>query len=148
MNELNVIEITNPTSKDFSWAYNGEKFTVKAGEKKGFAGSVSLHLAKHLSTKIVCDEALSKATKTDLKNPNAAIHTKVSQLSTYDTHERRIALYKILGDIDTVIKVIEHYPFKGFIGDMDEYQKFVEKSQGKTEGEGEKLEDKPEVDTK
>lgn len=135
MQELNVIEITNPTSSDFSWAYNGEKFTVKAGEKIGFAGSVSLHLAKHLSTKMICDEAMSKATKADLKNPNAAVHTKVSQLSTYDTHERRIALYKIFGNIDTVVKVIEKYPFRGFIGDMDEYQKFVEKSQGKPEVE-------------
>jgi len=143
MQELNVIEITNPTSKDFSWAYNGEKFTVKAGEKKGFAGAVSLHLAKHLSTKMICDEALSKATKTDLKSPNAAIHTKISQLSTYDTHERRIALYKILGNIDTVIKVIEKNPFKGFIGEMDEYQKFVEKSEGKPKVEESKV--KPEV---
>ena len=126
MQGLEVIEITNPTSEDFSWKFNGESFTIKAGEKKGFAGAVALHLAKHLSTKMICDEAIAKASKKDLTDPKAAIHVKISQLNTYDTHERRIALFKIFNDIDKVIKVIERYPFKGFIGDMDIYQKFVE----------------------
>ena len=128
MQELEVIEITNPTSEDFSWRYNGELFTMKAGERRGYAGPVALHLAKHLSTKMVCDAEMSKATKKDLADPKAGVHVKISQLNTYDTHERRIALYKILGDTDKVVKVIVNYPFKGFIGDMDEYQKFVEKS--------------------
>lgn len=129
MQELEVIDISNPTSKDFSWRYNGELFTVKAGEKRGFAKPVGFHLAKHLSTEMVVSDAMSKATKTDLKDPKAEVHIKISQLNTYDTHERRIALYKILGNTDLVIQVIANYPFKGFIGDMDEYQKFVEKSQ-------------------
>jgi hypothetical protein len=135
MQELEVIDITNPTSEDFSWRYNGELFTIKAGEKRGFAKSVALHLAKHLSTKMVCDEALSVANKKDLADPKAAIHVKVSQLNTYDTHERRIALYKILGNVDLVLQVIANYPFKGFIGEMDIYQKFVEKSQPKVVAE-------------
>lgn len=128
MQELEVIEITNPTSEDFSWPFNGEKFAIKAGETKGFAKSVGFHLAKHLSTKIICDEAMAKAGKKALEDPKSPIHVKISQLNTYDTHERRIALYKILGDIDKVVQVIANYPFKGFVGDMDEYQKFVESS--------------------
>lgn len=133
MQELEVIEITNPTSEDFSWRFNGELFTIRAGEKRGFSKPVAFHLAKHLSTKMVCDEALSSASKKDLADPRAAIHVKISQLNTYDTHERRIALYKILGDINRVIQVISKYPFKGFIGDMDIYQKYVEKAEVKAE---------------
>ena len=131
MQELEVIDITNPSSEDFSWRYNGELFTIKAGEKRGFAKAVALHIAKHLSTKMVCDYAMSTANKKDMADPRAAIHVKISQLNTYDTHERRIALYQILGNVDIVIQVIANYPFKGFIGDMDEYQKFVEKSKEK-----------------
>lgn len=135
MQELEVIDITNPTSEDFSWRYNGELFTIKANEKRGFAKSVGLHLAKHLSTKMIRDEAISKASKKDLADPKAAIHVQVSQLNTYDTHERRIALYKILGNVDMVIQVISNYPFKGFIGDMDIYQKYVEKSKSEVVAE-------------
>ena len=127
--DLSVVSITNPTSDDFTWKYNGEPYTVKAGETAGYAKPVAYHLAKHLSTKMVSDEALKGVAKKDMDNPNAQIHVKVSQLHTYDTHERRIALYKILGNVDMVIQVISKYPFKGFIGDMDIYQKYVEKSQ-------------------
>ena len=130
MQELEVIEITNPTSEDFSWRYNGELFTIKSNETRGYEKPVGFHLAKHLSTKIVVADAKKEMTKADEKNPNASIHFKIAQLSTSDTHERRIALYKILGNENRVVEVISHYPFKGFIGDMDVYQKFVEKSKG------------------
>lgn len=131
MQELEVIEITNPTKEDFSWRFNGEMFSIKTGEKRGFAKAVALHLSKHLSSKMIVDEALDKAGKKEIENPKSSIHTKISQLNSYDTHERRIALFKILGNENLVINVIEKYPFKGFIGDMDEYRKFVEKVQGK-----------------
>lgn len=131
MQELEVIDITNPTSKDFSWRYNGELFTIKAGETKGFAKAVGFHLAKHLSSQMICDEALVKATKKELEDPRAQVHVKISQLNTYDTHERRIALYKILGDEERVVQVIMNYPFKGFIGEMDEFKKFVESKKSK-----------------
>src|SRR3990167_10604417 len=128
--ELEVIEITNPTSEDFSWRYNGEPYTIKAGETRSFAKPIAFHLAKHLSTMMVVKDEEKNMTKADKLNPNASIHIKIAQLSTSDTHERRIALYKILGDENRVVEVISHYPFKGFIGDMDVYQKFVEKSKG------------------
>ena len=129
--DLSVVSITNPTSDDFSWRYNGELYTIKAFEKGSFAKPVAYHLAKHLSTKMVSDEALKGVAKKDMDNPNAQIHVKVSQLHTYDTHERRIALYEILKDSQKVLEVIQRYPFKGFIGDMALYQSFVEKLEAK-----------------
>ena len=135
MQELEVINITNPTSKDFSWRYNGELFTIKSGETQAFAKPVGFHLAKHLSTQMICDEEMSKATAKELKDPQAGVHVKVSQLNAYDTHERRIALYKILGHEDKVIQVIMNYPFKGFIGDMDEFQRYVDKVKPKEKPE-------------
>jgi hypothetical protein len=128
MNELEVIEITNPTSKDFSWRYNGELFTIKSTETRSFAKPVAFHLSKHLSTQMVVEDEMKNMTKADRLNPNASIHIKIAQLSTSDTHERRIALYKILGDENRVVELISKYPFKGFIGDMDTYKSFVEKS--------------------
>src|SRR3990172_4538648 len=66
-----VIVITNPTSEDFSWRYNGELFTIKSNETRGYAKPVGFHLAKHLSTKIVVADAKKEMTKADEKNPNA-----------------------------------------------------------------------------
>ena len=129
--DLSVVSITNPTSDDFAWRYNGELYSIKAGETSQFAKPVAYHLAKHLSTKIISEAALKGIAKKDIDNPNAAIHVKVSQLHTYDTHERRIALFKILGDSQKVLEVIQRYPFKGFIGDMALYQEFVEKLEAK-----------------
>lgn len=126
--DLTIVEIKNPTSQDFSWRWNGELYTIKAGETKSFAKPVAFHLAKHLSTKMVSDDALKGVKQKDLENPNSAIHVKVAQLNTYDTHERRIALFQILNDVDAVVEVIQRYPFKGFIGEMDKYQEFVEKA--------------------
>ena len=134
--DLSSIEITNPTKEDFTWNFNGEPYTVKAGENAAFAKPVSYHLAKHLSSKIAVTEAESTMTKTDRANSNAVIHTKISQLGSYDTPERRIALYKILGGTEHVTDVITHDPFKGFIGEMSLYEDFVnkqEKKSGKTE---------------
>src|SRR3990167_4779865 len=129
--DLSVVSITNPTSDDFSWRYNGELYSIKAGEVGQFAKPVAYHLAKHLSTKMISNVALKGIAKKDLDNPNAAIHVKVSQLHTYDTHERRMALFQILGDGNKVLEVIQRYTFKGFIGDMTLYQSFVEKLEAK-----------------
>ena len=129
--DLSSVEITNPTSEDFTWRYNGQPYTIKAGERMAFAKPVAYHLAKHLSTKMIEQDALSKVTKKDMDNPNAAVHVKVAQLNTYDTHERRIALYEIFGDEKRTTDLITRYPFKGFIGDMEVYRSFVEKKQKK-----------------
>lgn len=126
--DLTVVEIINPTSEDFSWRWNGDPYSIKSGEKKAFAKPVAYHMAKHLSSKMISDDAIKGVSKKDIDSPNAAIHVKVAQLHTYDTHERRIALFKILNDSQKVVEVIQRYPFKGFIGEMPLYQQFVEKS--------------------
>jgi len=129
--DLESVNITNPTDADFTWRFNGTPYTILAKETKQFAKPVAYHLAKHLSIQMTVSDLMKTATKKDLDNPNAAIHVKVAQLSTYDTHERRIALYKILGDENRVTEAIQRYPFKGFIGDMNIYQEFVEKGKPK-----------------
>lgn len=127
MEELDVITLINPTSEDFTVPYNGQPYTLKAGETKSFSKFVGFHIAKHLSTKMIEDEIPNKVKKT---TPVA-----VAQRTVYDSHFRRIALYKILRDKDIVVQVIAAYPFKGFIGEMSEYEKFVEqqKESKKTE---------------
>ncbi len=127
--DLSAVYITNPTSEDFTWNYNGEPYTIKAGATTPYAKPVAFHLAKHLSTQMIVGEVEAKMLKKETENKNAPIHVKISQLSIYDTHERRIALYKILKNAQTVVELISRYPFKGFIGEMGEYQKFVEKEE-------------------
>ena len=127
--DLSAVNITNPTSEDFTWNYNGEPYTIKAGATTPFAKPVAFHLAKHLSTQMVVSPLQEGMSKKDIDNKNAPVHVKISQLSIYDTHERRISLYKILKNAQTVVELISRYPFKGFIGEMGEYQKFVEKEE-------------------
>ena len=127
--DLSTIEITNPTSENFTWNYNGEPYTINANQTAIYAKPVAYHLAKHLSTTMIVGDVKAKMTKKEMENKNAPIHVKISQLSIYDTHERRIALYKILKKGDLVLDLITRYPFKGFIGEMSEYQKFVESSE-------------------
>lgn len=127
MDNLESVSITNPTAEDFAWRYNGTLYALKAKEAKAFARPVAYHLAKHLSTKMIVADAEGKMTKKDLENPNSALHVKASQLATYDTHERRIALFQILQDPNLVVDVIKRYPFKGFIGEMAEYEQYVAK---------------------
>lgn len=127
MQELDVISFTNPSSEDFTHRFNGQPFTVRAGETTSLTGAVAYHLAKHLSTKMIVDEVMGKLSEKEVADPKSSIHAKVSQLNSYDTPERRIALFKILKDENRVLEVIMRYPFKGFIGEMDTYRKFVEK---------------------
>ena len=129
--DLTAVTIINPTSEDFTWNFNGEPYTVKAGVSAAFAKPVAYHLARHLSTKMILDETKGKLTKKQVDNPRDPIHVKISQLTIYDTPERRIALYKILGDEELVMQLLMRYPYKGSIGEMDEYKQFVEKQQKK-----------------
>lgn len=126
LKEHDAVLVKNPTSEDFSWKFNGELYTVKTKEIKSFSKFVALHLAKHLSTKMIVDEATEKMTKKEREDKNAPIHGKISQLGTYDTPERRIALFKILENIELAEYCVTLYPFKGFVGDMEIYKQFVE----------------------
>lgn len=123
MAELDAVEIVNPTNEDFSCRYNGELYTLKAKERKAFAKYVAFHIAKHLSTKML--EGLF----TEKERADRAKMFEISQLHVYDNPKRRIALYQMLGDTMLVQEVIKAYPFKGFIGEMSEYEQFVKKEQ-------------------
>lgn len=118
--------VRNPTSEDFSWKFGGETYGIRAGEIKPYGRNVARHLAKHLSTKMIVEKLERTMTKKEREDKNAPIHVRISQLSIYDTHERRIALYEILGNESLVEAVVTHYPFKGFIGDMALYRKFLD----------------------
>ena len=132
MAELDTVSLTNPTKEDFTFNFNGEAYTVKTGETKSFGKFAGYHLAKHLSTHMIVEDAMSKATKKDMDDPRAIVHSKVAQLNVYDTPERRIALYTILKNTNEVIEVVRSYPFKGFVGDMKMYEDFVAKMEKKS----------------
>ena len=129
--DLSSVTIINPTSEDFTWNFNGEPYTVKADESAAFAKPVSYHLARHLATKMIIEEAKGKLTKKQIADVRDPIHVKISQLQVYDTPERRIALYKILRNEDNVMQLLMRYPYKGTIGDLEEYKQFVEKEKAK-----------------
>ena len=121
MAEFDSINLFNPIDEDFVHNFNGEPYTLKAKESKAFSKFVAFHLAKHLASKLVVAE-VSKTDKT--KNPSI-----VTQRTVYDNPYLRIALYKILKDVKLVQEVVVAYPYKGFVGEMEIYQKFVEKAE-------------------
>jgi len=129
MAELDIVELQNPTKEDFVQKYNGEPYTLKAGERRTFSKHVGLHIAKHLAMKMVDSELLSKAPKKDLDNPNSRVNIVLAQSQTHDTPLLRMQLYKILGDKTLVEYTIGSYPFKGIIGDIREYDDFVTKQE-------------------
>ena len=133
--EFETIILYNPTSEDFIQRYNGEPYTIKTKETKAFAQFIGFHIAKHLATQMV------KGTFT-LKGRNDPKKTvTVTQHLVYDNPKLRIALYQILMDVELVQQVILLYPYKGFIGDMDEYKKFVENKEEKDKKEIKSTED-------
>src|SRR3990167_10738018 len=112
MAELDTITLNNPTTEDFTWNYNGEPYTIKAGEQKNFAQYVGFDLAKHLSSKMMNDEVTPEQKK------DRAIELELAHRMVYDNPRRRIALYKILKSKDLVQALVKAYPFKGFVGEM------------------------------
>ena len=131
LKEFDSVAVFNPTSEDFTHRYNGEPYTIPAKSEKAFSRDVAFHLAHHLSKKMIEAELRSSVTKRqfeDIKNP---VHTQISQALVYDTPKRRIALYKILRHIDIVVLAVMAYPYKGFVGEMSEYEDFVKKAEEK-----------------
>jgi len=134
MKELESVVITNPTSEDYTRRWNGEPYMIAAGETKGFAMPVSFHIAKHLSTQIIEKDFPKKKKFLNEQERNTEA-LKYSNLVLFDNPRRRIALFKILRDVQLVMEVIAAYPFKGFmegefLGYMQDYKDYVEKSGG------------------
>ena len=139
MSELDAITIHNPTSEDFTHNYNGEPYTVEANSTKAFAQFVGYHLAKHLASQMVMD-SFSEKEKKDQKKAIV-----ISQNLSYDNPRLRIALYKIFQNKDSVQNTIMAYPYKGFIGDMKEYEDFVNKEEEKNKTKSEEKKGESEI---
>lgn len=123
MAELDTIAVVNPTKEEFVVRFNGEPYRIEAGETRTWPKFLAFHVAKHLSDKIIGkDIAKVKAQKTD-----SPFRPQVGQLQLYDNPTRRIALYDILNDKLLVEECIKSYPFKGFIGEMKDYDDYVAK---------------------
>jgi len=131
MAEFDTTSITNPMKEDFAVNFNGERYEIGAGEEKSFPEFLAFHVAKHLSDKMLGEE-IEKVKKADKENP---FNPRVGQLLVYDNPQRRMRLYDILGSKEKVEACINAYPFKGFIGELDEYDEYVAKntSKGKVE---------------
>ena len=123
MSELDAVILFNPTNQDFAHHFNGELYSISANSSKPFAQKVGFHLAKHLATKMVNDSFSTE----DKKDPKKSL--MISQHTVYDNPKLRIALFKILKDKMLVQEVVIAYPYKGFIGEMLEYEQFVENSE-------------------
>jgi len=67
-----VVVMTNITDKDFTHAYGGVPFTVKAGESMNFPYDVGVHLARHLARRILIqgDKGATKWDGKDVTNNN------------------------------------------------------------------------------
>jgi len=127
LNKVDIIKVHNPTKEKFLVRFNGEPYTIEGEETKTFSYNVGLHLAKHLSDKIVAEENPPQLKKNPTEREISREETRVSQLKVFDNPKRRIALYRILEDTLRVQDVILNYNFKGFVGEMDIYKDFVTK---------------------
>lgn len=125
LTKIDIVRVHNPTKEKFIVRFNGEPYALEGEETKTFSYAVGLHLAKHLSDKMVAEENPPQLKKNPTEREINREETRVSQLKVFDNPKRRIALYRILEDTLRVQDVILNYNFKGFIGEMDIYKDFV-----------------------
>lgn len=125
MAQLDVISLTNPTAGEFIGTFNGEDYKLQPNSTESFSKFVGFHLATHLARQMINDSFTEK----ERQDPKKAI--VISQTLLYDNPKLRIALYKILRDVNMVQECIMCYPYKGFVGEMDEYKEFVKKEEAK-----------------
>ncbi len=138
MAELDTLWVYNPLKDDFKWKYNGEYYSISAEAGKNFPQGLAFHMAKHLSDAMLAPgwEKLQKQKTSGEENQ------AVNQAVIYDTPQRRIALYNILGSKNLVEECIKNFNFKGFIGEISVYDDYVAKLQKKEE----KVEETPKVE--
>lgn len=124
--EYDTIEVFNPLDEEFATRFNGEIYRVPAKSGKFFPTFLAMHVAKKLSDKIL-EPLLVKLKKDSAKTDKSPFNPLNAQLMIYDNPERRISLYRVLRSKERVQACIQNFPFKGFIGEMSEYEKFVAK---------------------
>lgn len=123
MAELDTIEVYNPLDTDFTVNFNGEPYTVLAGKSRPFPIFLALHIGKHLSDKMLAKD-IEKLKKSKTENP---FRPENAQLMIHDNPMRRKYLYDIFSSEVAVEDCIKSHPFKGFIGDMQEYLDYARK---------------------
>lgn len=123
MADFDSIAVHNPEKGEFMVRFNGEPYTLQSGETRHWPAFLAYHVAKHLSDQILGREVLKIKKDISDGNPYKPQH---AQLMVYDNPSRRIALYDILGSKVEVENCIKAFNFKGFIGDMREYDEHVE----------------------
>ena len=122
MADFDSIAVHNPLKEPFMVRFNGEPYTLQAGETRMWPAFLAYHVAKHLSNEILAPE-IAKIKRASGDNPYRPAH---AQLMVYDNPSRRISLYDILGSKAEVENCIKAFNFKGFIGDMRDYEEHVE----------------------
>lgn len=45
--------VSNSTTEDFEWKYDGKNYKIPAGESKKFSKPIARHLAKHLLDRMI-----------------------------------------------------------------------------------------------
>lgn len=122
MAELDTCSIKNPSKEDFSARFNGELYTVRAGESKTYPKYLVYHLAKHLSNQLMDKEVRVLIAQYEKDSPYVP---QVGALMNHDNPTRRKYLYDILGSKAEVESCLQQLQFKSFIGEMREYDKYV-----------------------
>lgn len=126
ISEFETIEIRNPLEEVFKVRFNGELYNIEGEAVKSYPRFLAFHIAKHLSDKMLVPEAEKRTKKQkegDVYNP------LIAQLMIYDNSIRRITLYEVLKSKALVEECIKAFPFKGFIGEMEEYEEHVAKAE-------------------
>lgn len=124
MAELDTILIKNPTKEEFQVRFNGEMYKLQALEERAYPEFLAFHIAKHLSDKMLGKDVA----KLKAKNKDNPYNPLVGQMMVYDNPQRRMYLFDIFNSKEKVEACVNAYPFKGFIGEVSEYDAYVEKA--------------------
>jgi len=122
-----VVEMTNITEQDFTHAYGGHPFTVKAGETLTFPYDVGVHLARHLARKILISG--DKGAKSWMQNDPTGNNGNGTVLFTQENEETMIT--KILGTSYTVEATAEKSEvekLKEQVAKLNEFRSKIEES--------------------
>lgn len=137
VSEYETVEVYNPTDEEFISTFNGQRYRLGSKAVKQYPTFLAFHIAKHLSDSMLFPD-LAKFKK-DKKNSGAE-DPRNGQLMIYDNVKRRQTLFDVLRSKELVQKCILAFPFKGFVGEMSEYDEYVEKQTAKKEKSSKKEE--------
>lgn len=136
MSELDQIYVENPFDEDYILRYNGEAYKLGPHEGRAMAQHLARHFAKHMSDKLCAEDFVKAKTKFE-KNGKKMPDPLKTQITMFDSPERRIALFKCLRNKDEVLATLLAYPqFKAELtpegkvynltGDPKKYEDFIE----------------------